>query len=183
MKSEHGKAIIALGSNLAHDGLSDGALLLKALDEVASSGMPARSLSNVWRSAPWPPGDATAGQEGYTNAIAICDAGALSPPEIIALLQRVERRFGRERRVRWEARTLDLDLIDLGGMVGNFDGILLPHPRAHERGFVLAPLAEVAPDWRHPVLGKTAAEMLAGLTVDPSLRRVGPPQAVIPGEA
>ncbi len=97
----------------------------------------------------------------------------MAPDELVKVLQRIEAQFGRVRRTQWEARTLDLDLIDLDSRAGVFNGITLPHPRAHERAFVLAPLAEVAPDWRHPVLGRSAAELLAELPDREDVERIG----------
>jgi 2-amino-4-hydroxy-6-hydroxymethyldihydropteridine diphosphokinase len=67
------------------------------------------------------------------------------------------------RRERNEARPLDLDLLDYNGIVRSGAGLLLPHPRLHERAFVLKPLVDVAPEWRHPVLVRAAAELLAAL--------------------
>jgi 2-amino-4-hydroxy-6-hydroxymethyldihydropteridine diphosphokinase len=78
------------------------------------------------------------------------------------VLAGIERDFGRERRVRWAPRTLDLDILDFAGLVAAAP-LCLPHPRLHERAFVLAPLAEIAPHWRHPMLGLEAHDLLAGL--------------------
>jgi 2-amino-4-hydroxy-6-hydroxymethyldihydropteridine diphosphokinase len=94
---------------------------------------------------------------------------ALDPTALMAALHRIEDRFGRARRVRNAARTLDIDLIDYDGRVMN-GPLILPHPRLTERAFVLLPLADVAPDWRHPVTGRSVAELIASL----------PPQDVRP---
>ena len=77
----------------------------------------------------------------------------------------LENQFGRERSVRNAPRTLDLDLIAHGRIVSQAPELTLPHPRAHERLFVMGPLAEIAPDWRHPVLGASAAELAAWASV------------------
>jgi 2-amino-4-hydroxy-6-hydroxymethyldihydropteridine diphosphokinase len=77
----------------------------------------------------------------------------------------VEAEFGRHRGARNAPRTLDLDLIAFGRRVVEAPGLTLPHPRAHERRFVMGPLAEIAPAWRHPVTGRTAADLAAAATV------------------
>jgi 2-amino-4-hydroxy-6-hydroxymethyldihydropteridine diphosphokinase len=86
----------------------------------------------------------------------------------------IEARLGRVRSVPNAARTIDLDLLDVGGLVRESPRLVLPHPRLHERAFVLEPLAEVAPDWRHPVLGATAAELLRRLGGRERVERLGP---------
>jgi 2-amino-4-hydroxy-6-hydroxymethyldihydropteridine diphosphokinase len=88
------------------------------------------------------------------------DAGAT-----IGRLLEIEARFGRSRGERNADRTLDLDLIDHAGLVMQSPRLTLPHPRAHERGFVMGPLSEIAPDWRHPGLGLTASELAASASV------------------
>ena len=96
----------------------------------------------------------------------------LGPEAAIQALLKLEAEFQRERGDRNAARTLDLDLIAHGRCVMDSPELTLPHPRAHERRFVMGPLAEVAPGWRHPILGRTAAELAreakVGLDAKPS---------------
>lgn len=96
--------------------------------------------------------------------IALRPRAELQEPEaLLAALHRIETELGRTRRIRWEARVLDLDLIALGDRVRDGPEIVLPHPAVMERPFVLVPLLEVAPDWRHPRDGRRASAALAEL--------------------
>ncbi|MET0183044.1 MAG: 2-amino-4-hydroxy-6-hydroxymethyldihydropteridine diphosphokinase [Caulobacterales bacterium] len=163
MPSEKRKiALIALGTNLPYRGLSGAALLDAAIGELARRGVAALVRSSVHETAPWPPSD----QPVYANAVIAADPGDYDPQALLALLLGVERDFGRERRERWAARTLDLDLLDYDGQIIEIEGLSLPHPRLHERAFVLAPLAEVAGDWRHPIKLQDASELLAGILLN-----------------
>lgn len=121
-----------------------------------------RGLSRWYLSAPVPP----AGQPDYVNAVAalLVDPGvSIDPATLLARVMAIETKCGRRRGEANAARTLDLDIIGIGAMVRSGPDPVVPHPRAHGRAFVLAPLADVAPDWVHPVLRLTAAALLAKL--------------------
>lgn len=109
--------------------------------------------------------DGAGGQPRYLNGAAVART-TLSAGELLAALLRIERALGRERERegRWGARTIDLDLLLYGEAVIEEEGLRVPHPRMHERAFVLAPLAEVAPEAVHPQRGETVREMLALLS-------------------
>ena len=161
--------VVALGGNLAGAFGSSEALLEAALARLAEAGLPHLRRSSWWRSAAWP--DPTANE--YRNGIVLVEA-RLGPEAIIRTLFEVEQAFGRRRAEKNAARTLDLDLIAHGRRVSDDPALTLPHPRAHERLFVMGPLAEIAPDWRHPVLGETAAALAAKAPVGRDASPVDP---------
>lgn len=152
--------VVAIGGNLAGDFDSCEALLTAALDRFAAHGLTVTARSAWWRSAAWPDASAPA----FINGVALVET-ALDPDGVLAALHAIEREFGRERGETNAPRTLDLDLVAFGRRVVDEPGLTLPHPRAHQRLFVMGPLAQVAPDWKHPVYGGTARMMAAGATV------------------
>jgi 2-amino-4-hydroxy-6-hydroxymethyldihydropteridine diphosphokinase len=117
-------------------------------------------VSRWWASAAWP----DPSQPGYLNGVALVGTD-LGPDEVMSVLLTLEGRFGRLRTGANGPRTLDLDLVAHGRSILHQAGLALPHPRAAERRFVMGPLAEIAPDWRHPVTGETAAVLAASARV------------------
>jgi 2-amino-4-hydroxy-6-hydroxymethyldihydropteridine diphosphokinase len=146
--------VVALGGNLG----SSRSILDQAVDRLGPAGLKVVRRSSWWRSRAWP----DPSEPDYLNAVVLVETG-LEPAAALAALHRVEAGLGRERGVRNASRTVDLDLIAHGRRVMAHPQ--LPHPRAAERLFVMGPLAEIAPDWRHPVSGETAAALAAAARV------------------
>ena len=140
-----GGIYIALGGNLSNQK----ATFKRALDMLSTKGVCIKTLSGLWQSPSWPPGQ---GHPDYLNAVAEVGFDG-SAEALLSIMQNVETSLGRVRSVRNAPRTLDLDIIDFRGEVSHSQTLTLPHPRMRERGFVLFPLAQIAPDWRDPVTG------------------------------
>jgi 2-amino-4-hydroxy-6-hydroxymethyldihydropteridine diphosphokinase len=155
---------IGLGANLPHDRYGSPRQTLEAaLAELGRRGVKTVRLSGWYRSAPVPPSD----QPWYLNGVAEV-ASDRSADALLAELHAVEADFGRARTVPNAARSIDLDLLDFKGEIagGGLGRATLPHPRMTGRAFVLRPLAEIAPNWRHPVTGQPIRELLAKLPPD-----------------
>lgn len=167
--------LIALGSNLPHPDLGPApAVFDAAVEMLRNQGLYLVARSYLYDNAAVGPGE----QPDYCNA-AIHMRGSLRPHEILKQLLQIEKKLGRERVQRWGPRIIDLDLIAVDAQIkpskqswirlandASADpkkSLILPHPRAHQRAFVLEPLLDVAPDWQHPVLKKTVQQLAQDL--------------------
>lgn len=170
--------LVALGGNGSPDWPKTAEVLISARERLIALGLQVIASSRIYRCAAYPAGSGP----DFANA-AIKIKTDRTPEALMDLLHEVEVEFHRRRDKRWGQRSLDLDLLAQGATVlpssevlsfwinlpleeqlrATPTQLLLPHPRLHERGFVLAPLADIAPDWVHPVLGQSVREMLTAL--------------------
>lgn len=157
--------LLGLGANVAGPWGSPRGTLTRALQEIERSGVRIVAVSNTYSTKPV--GDTP--QPRYLNAVVLARA-SIAPGALLRLLKRVELRAGRRTARAMASRPLDLDILDYGGRRTGGPGrrrqrgrLILPHPEMHTRAFVLAPLLEVAPAWRHPVLGRSVRALLAQL--------------------
>lgn len=155
--------LIAIGANLPGRAGTPRDNCEAALVALGTAGVRVTKRSRWYRTPPWPPSD----QPWYVNGVVAVET-ALGPADLLAVMHRVEREFGRVREpgTANAPRPLDLDLIDYDGQIRSGTPPVLPHPRLESRAFVLRPLADVAPHWRHPVSGRTVTELLADLPPD-----------------
>lgn len=165
--------LLALGANLpspAHGPPRQ--TLAAALAMLGERGVSVSRRSSWYETAPVP----VSAQPWFVNAVAELRT-SLPPGALLSLLHEIEAALGRQRGERWAARTIDLDLLAYDTHVQGWRdgeaaeaGLVLPHPRLHERAFVLRPLAELTPDWSHPVLGLSTREMLERLPPGQTVR-------------
>lgn len=152
---------IALGSNLG----DSPAILQGAVQQLHQHPhITAVACSDIYQTAPVGPP-----QPDYLNACVLVEAD-LSPEELLRTLLRIEAGFGRVRRERWGPRLLDMDLLLFGDLVLTTPTLQIPHPRMHERAFVLVPMAEVAAQWADPISGKTITQLVQGVATEGVVR-------------
>ena len=165
--------LVGVGCNLAAPGYSSPHdTVTAAMAALPTIGAAILALAPWYLSEPVPASD----QPWFVNGVAEI-ATELAPVELLDRLLALETQFGRRRGARDAARSLDLDLLDYQGRRCSTADLELPHPRLHERRFVLAPLRDIAPDWKHPRLGLSAAELLARLPPGQAIRRLGDTKA------
>lgn len=143
---------LSLGSNVGDRTRN----LRAAIDELTLAGVAVRRVSSTYETAPLDLTD----QPMFLNLVVEAET-ALMPRQLLARTARIERSLGRKRTVAKGPRTIDIDILLYGSSVINTIDLTVPHPRLAARRFVLEPLAEIAPDLRHPVTRRTAREMLA----------------------
>jgi 2-amino-4-hydroxy-6-hydroxymethyldihydropteridine diphosphokinase len=156
--------LVGLGANLG----DPVAQLARALEAVGKL-LPDLRVSSLYRSEPV----GYAEQPDFYNLVAAGHT-RLPPLELLHALQAIEQSLGRQRNFANAPRTIDLDLLAYGERVLESPELTLPHPRLAQRGFVLQPLAELLPGWRHPLLKQTARELLAAGAPFERLERLGP---------
>ncbi len=156
---------VALGCNDKGPWPDARALLEAALARFRPEGIDVIARSGWWSSAAWP----DPSQPPFLNGVVMVRTEH-HPYALMQALGRIEDAFGRRRSVLNAPRTLDLDLIAFGRLAGDLDGLILPHPRAAQRRFVMGPLAEIAPEWVHPTEGKVALQMATAAEIGSDAR-------------
>lgn len=149
--------ILALGSNLG-DGPTN---LTHAIAEIAAKIGTISAQSQVLETEPW----GFFSEHQFVNQVLVVES-SLSPQRLLKETQKIEKRLGRSQKSKngqFEDRIIDIDLIDYDGKIVQTEELQLPHPQMHKRDFVLTPLCEIMPQWKHPVLQKTATELKANL--------------------
>ncbi|MFN0194890.1 MAG: 2-amino-4-hydroxy-6-hydroxymethyldihydropteridine diphosphokinase [Aestuariivirga sp.] len=150
--------LVALGSNMSGPWGTPSDAIRMALDHLDRDGLHLKKVSKLILTTPF----GRINQPDFVNAAAVVETH-LPPESLMRRLHAIEREAGRRRGVRWGPRTLDLDLIDYKGLLKK-SGPILPHPGIAERTFVLEPILELAPRWRHPVTRRSAKDMLRSLS-------------------
>lgn len=161
-----GKVLVGLGANCPGSWGTPAETIARALGNIEDANIAVRAVSPLYETR----AVGHARQPAYVNAVALLDT-TLPPEALLRVLKEIERRSGRRGGRPWGPRTLDIDIVDYKGLTrhwtdrrGGFPRagarpLVLPHPLAHERPFVLKPLLDIAPDWRHPALKRSAREL------------------------
>lgn len=160
--------LIGLGANLPGVFGTPEENIQKALSLMPENGLNVVSASSVWKSAPVPISD----QPWYHNAVCMVETD-LCAHDVLKAIARIEDMAGRVRRERNAARVLDLDLLVYKDEVIEDEVLSVPHPRMHERAFVLLPLQEISPDWMHPTLKQPVEQLVNKLPSDQQIERIG----------
>ena len=161
------RAWVGLGGNVG-DAVATVRAAIEALSRLPGTRL--LRASRLYRTPAW----GVREQADFINAVVLLET-SLGPRVLLDRMLEIERNFGRERRERWGPRVLDLDLLDHRGTVRDGpDSPLLPHPRLSDRAFVLLPLRDIAPGWRHPASRRTIAELLESLPEGQRIRRLRP---------
>lgn len=173
--------LVAFGGNQPLSGMTPPQVVRSAIKELKIKGFDLKSSSRIYRTPAFPENSGP----DYANAVVFCRVHK-SPDDVLAAAAEIEGKFFRKRENRWGARTLDIDILSYDDTVipdlATFErwrnlppddqqketptSLILPHPRIQDRAFVLVPMMDVAPDWRHPVLGKTTRQLLADLPAE-----------------
>jgi 2-amino-4-hydroxy-6-hydroxymethyldihydropteridine diphosphokinase len=147
---------LALGTNLG-DRLTN----LRAAIEALPSEIKVMAESKVYETPPW----GYENQPTFLNMAVKCETD-LEPESLLKRLKQLEVQLGREQSFHWGPRLIDIDILFYDDLILKSESLIIPHPRLHERAFVLVPLADIAPDFIHPVLKKTIRELLTGVDVN-----------------
>ncbi len=151
------RVLMSLGSNTGNR-LT---MLTKALSELERGGFCIIDRSKIWETSPW----GITSQPRFLN-MCICAETEFSPEEMIKKKKKNKKKLGRSKSIKWGPREIDIDIIAIGELVIETPDLSVPHRHMHERAFVLIPLKEIAPRFRHPVTGKTLDEMICALPAE-----------------
>ena len=153
------KIIIGIGGNIkSNDGSHPVHVAMNAINYLQNYSIQVTGQSSWYESQPIPKSD----QPNFFNCIVIANT-LLNELDVLETLHKIEHKLGRRRKIANEPRVIDLDLIDYSNKILKNNQIIIPHPRAHKRRFVMEPLAELDPNWVHPILKKNACTILKKL--------------------